>query len=82
MPPLDIAVDEAKCEDLEKVVIGGDLDKFFQIGAQLPPQEKEELVEFLKRNIDVFTWDAYDAPGIDPAFICHHLNVNSTITPK
>ena len=82
MPPLDIAIDEAKCEDLEKVVIGGDLDKFFQIGAQLPPQEKEELVEFLKRNIDVFTWDACDAPGIDPAFICHHLNVNPTITPK
>ena len=46
------------------------------------PQEKEELIEFLKRNIDVFAWDAYDALGIDPAFICHHLNVSSSITPK
>ena len=46
------------------------------------PQEKEELIEFLKRNIDVFAWDAYDASGIDPAFICHHLNVSSSITPK
>ena len=23
-----------------------------------------------------------DAPGIDPAFICHRLNVNPSITPK
>ena len=40
------------------------------------------MVEFLKRNINVFAWDAYDAPGIDPAFICHHLNVNPSITLK
>ncbi|XP_023927641.2 uncharacterized protein LOC112039032 [Quercus suber] len=45
-------------------------------------QEMEELIKFLKRNIDVFVWDACDAPGIDPAFICHHLNVNLTIIPK
>ena len=63
------------------MVVGGDAEKFFQIGAKLPPQEKEELVEFLKRNINVFAWDAYDAPGIDLAFICHHLNVNPSITP-
>ena len=40
------------------------------------------MVEFLKRNIDVFAWDACDAPGIDPAFIYHCLNVNPSITPK
>ncbi|XP_050240972.1 uncharacterized protein LOC126689841 [Quercus robur] len=68
--------------DLEKVVIGGDPEKFFRVGAQLPLQKKEELIEFLKRNIDVFAWDACDAPGIDPTFICHYLNVNPAITPK
>jgi len=30
----------------------------------------------------VFAWDAYDAPGVDPSFICHHLNVNPSSTPK
>ena len=30
----------------------------------------------------MFAWDACDAPRIDPAFICHHLNVNLSITPK
>ena len=82
MSPPDIAAEEAKCEDLEKVVVGDTSEKFFQVEAQLPPQEKDELVEFLKMNIDVFAWDACDAPGIDPAFICHHLNVNPSITPK
>ena len=82
MSPPDIAAEEAKCKDLEKVVIDGNPKKFLQAGAQLPLQEKEKLIKFLKRNIDVFTWDACDAPGINPAFICHHPNVNPSITPK
>ena len=40
------------------------------------------MVEFLKRNIDVFAWNAYEAPGVDPDFICHHLNVNPLMAPK
>ena len=40
------------------------------------------MIEFLKRNIDVFAWDACDTSRIDPAFICHHLNVNPSITSK
>ena len=50
------------CEGLEKVIIGDDLKRFFQVGARLPPQEKEELVELLRRNVDIFAWDAYEAP--------------------
>ena len=64
------------------VMVSDDPEKFFLIETQLPPQEKEELVEFLRKNIDVFAWNAYEAPGVDPSFICHHLNVNSSITPK
>ena len=30
----------------------------------------------------MFAWDTYETPGVDPNFICHHLNVNSSITPK
>ena len=71
-----------KCEDLEKVIVDDDSEKFFQIGAQLSQLEREQLVEFLRKNVDVFAWDAYKAPGVDPNFICHHLNVNPSITPK
>ena len=71
-----------KCEDLERVIVGDDPKKFFQIGAKLPLHESEQLVEFLRENVNVFAWSAYEAPGIDPSFICHHLNVNPSITPK
>ena len=74
--------DEVKCEDLVKITIRDDPEKFFQVRSQLHQQEREELVEFLKRNIDVFVWNAYEAPGVNPDFICHHLNVNPLITPK
>ena len=54
MSPPDTAAEKAKCEDLEKMVVSDTSEKFFQVGAQLPPQEKEELANFLKRNIVVF----------------------------
>ena len=82
MLPVEEAAEGAKCEDLEKIVVDDDSKMFFQVGAQLPPQEKEELIEFLRRNIEVFVWSAYKAPGVDPNFICHHLNVNPSVTPK
>ena len=48
----------------------------------MPHQESEELIEFLKQNIDVFSWNAYETPRVDPEFICHHLNINPLISPK
>ena len=82
MLSIDKPAKDAKYEDLVKVIIGDDSEKFFQIESQLPHQEKRELIEFLRRNIDVFAWNAYEAPGVDPDFICHHLKVNPLITPK
>ena len=48
----------------------------------MPPLEKEELLTFLRKNVDVFAWSAYEAPKVNPNFICHHLNVNPMVTPK
>ena len=80
--PINGLAKEAKCKDLETIMVGDDLEKFFLIGTLLPSQEKEELVEFLRKNIDLFAWNAYKAPGVDPSFICHHLNINPVVTPK
>ena len=41
---------EARCKDLENVIVGDDPEKFFQVGSQLPPQEREELIEFLRKK--------------------------------
>ena len=37
MLPTNIVVERAKCKQLDKVVIGDDEEKFFQVGVQLPP---------------------------------------------
>ena len=79
---MDAESEEVKCAKIEEIVIDGDPEKFFQVEAQLPPQEKEELIMFLRRNVDVFAWNAYEAPEVDPDFICHHLNVNLAVHPR
>ena len=78
----DGLAEEIRCESLEKFAVNHDPEKFFQVGSELPLQEKEKLIRFLRRNVDVFAWDAYDAPGVDPSLICHHLNVNPSSIPK
>ena len=35
----DEPVEEVECEDLEKVTIGDDQEKFFQVRSQLPPKK-------------------------------------------
>ena len=37
MLPMDEALKGVKCEELVKIVLDDDLEKFFQVGAQLPP---------------------------------------------
>ena len=66
MLSVDSTANEAKCENLVKITIGDDSEKYFQIGSQLPQQKREELIEFLKQNIDIFAWNTYEAPGVDP----------------
>ena len=82
MLSIDGTFEEVECEDLVKVTIGDDPEKFFQIGSQLPQREREELIEILKQNIDVFAWNTYEAPEVDPEFICPNLNVNPLVAPK
>ena len=41
-------------EKLEKVLIGQNKERYFQVGSQLPPFEKAALVKFLEDNMDVF----------------------------
>ena len=71
-----------KCKQLERIVIGDDEERLFQVRVQLPPREKEELIDFLRKNIDVFAWNAYEALEVDSDFICHHLNINPLVASK
>ena len=50
----EVEEEGVKCEQLERVVISDDKERFFQVKVQLPPWEKEEMIDFLRKNIDVF----------------------------
>uniref|UniRef100_A0A2N9HSY3 RNase H type-1 domain-containing protein n=1 Tax=Fagus sylvatica TaxID=28930 RepID=A0A2N9HSY3_FAGSY len=48
-----------------------------QKGAEL----RDGLTVLLMEYSDVFAWSPYEAPGVDPAFACHSLNVDPLIRP-
>ena len=45
-------------------------------------QDKVEILLFILQNVDVFAWSPYEVPGVDPEFIVHKLNVDSSFPPK
>ena len=52
-----------------------------RVRADLEEKNKKDLVQFLKKNIDVFAWSHEDMPGIDPSVITHRLNVCPSFKP-
>ena len=64
-------------EKLETVELAeGSPPKTTQIGTNLSPRTKEEIVSFLKSNLDIFVWNHENMPGIPASLIQHHLNVD------
>ena len=69
------------CEELETVTFSFDPEKYFMISRELSSANRTELIDFLTSNIDVFTWDPYEVPGVDPDYIQHRLNVDPHSKP-
>ena len=61
-------IEEKTPEIIEKLetieLVEGSPKKMTQIGTNLNPETKEEIVSFLKDNLDVFAWSHEDMPGI------------------
>uniref|UniRef100_A0A2N9F122 Integrase catalytic domain-containing protein n=1 Tax=Fagus sylvatica TaxID=28930 RepID=A0A2N9F122_FAGSY len=69
-------------EKLEVIALDDDEpSKTTSIGTKMDRTMREALISFLKSNLDVFAWTHDDMPGIDPATICHRLNVDPSIRP-
>ena len=49
--------------------------KYTKIKASMERKTKQDLVQFLKKSIDIFAWSHEDMSGIDPSVITHRLNV-------
>ncbi|GKV32175.1 hypothetical protein SLEP1_g40798 [Rubroshorea leprosula] len=69
-------------ESVETIPLSPDeLDKTVKIGTKLTPEERTELLEFLKDNKDVFAWTADEMPGIPTEFTVHKLSTDPTKKP-
>ena len=79
LDPREVDADRATgpVEELEDVRVSeAGSERYVKIGRDLLPEVKAELVEFLKKNLDVFAWNHEDMVGIDPDIMCHRLNIN------
>ena len=57
------------------------LEKFTRIGTSMEKKTKQDLVQFLKKSLNVFVGSHGDMPGIDPSVITHRLNVYPSSKP-
>ena len=55
--------------------------KVLKLRRDLSNELRETISTFLKGNLDVFSWKHSDMEGIDPAVMCHHLNLDSNEKP-
>ena len=53
-----------------------DPEKYTRVGVSMEEKTKQDLIQFLKKSIDVFAWSYEDMSGIDPSVITHCLNVH------
>ncbi|XP_070682894.1 uncharacterized protein [Malus domestica] len=65
----------------EEVLDPTDPEKRIWVGSLLSDAEVEELMKFLRSNVDVFAWYHRDMLGIDPEVACHQLNVDLSYPP-
>ena len=62
-------------------LVEGNPSKTTKVGKDLQPSLKDELVKFLKKNLDVFALSHEDMLGIDGDVIEHCLNVDPMKKP-
>ena len=53
----------------------GNHEKFTRIVISMEEKTKQDLVQFLRKSIDVFAWSHEDMPRINSSVITHQLNV-------
>ncbi|XP_031256679.1 uncharacterized protein LOC116114684 [Pistacia vera] len=58
-----------------------DLTRVLKIGNNLTREMADNLVEFLKWNLDVFAWVHTDMVRISPEVMCHMLNLDPQAQP-
>ena len=69
-------------EELEEVTLDESRPgRTTRMGTLASPVVRQDLVNFLRMNQDIFAWSHEDMPGIDPSVIVHRLHVNPDSPP-
>ncbi|KAK4382165.1 Retrovirus-related Pol polyprotein from transposon [Sesamum angolense] len=68
-------------ELLTIVLTPGDQEKVTKIRSKITEDIRNQVVNCLRRNKDIFAWTPQDFEGIDPGVITHHLNLDPSIRP-
>ena len=56
-------------------------ERFTRIRTSMEEKTKQDLVQFLKKSMDVFAWSHKDMSGIDSSVVTHCLNVSPSYKP-
>ena len=63
-------------KELESVSLDDDPEHLAYIGSKLTKDLRNSLINFLRRNKDVFAWKQADMGGINPTVITYRLNIS------
>lgn len=66
---------------LKRLKFDAQLSQITKIGTTLSEETERGLVEFLKKNTDVFVWSSIDMLGVHPNFIFHRLFLDPKAKP-
>ncbi|KAK4411922.1 Retrovirus-related Pol polyprotein from transposon opus [Sesamum angolense] len=68
-------------EELKVINLSENDEKTTKMGTTMHPSTEEHLIQFLKKNKEVFAWTMTDLHGISPDVITHKLSVNPNAKP-
>ncbi|XP_072058085.1 uncharacterized protein [Arachis hypogaea] len=68
-------------DDLSKVALTDDRDKYTNIGSSLPAGYAQQVTDLLQANTDLFAWTPADMPGKHPEVMCHRLALGPKAWP-
>ena len=66
---------------MEVIVDNEEHTRVLKVGRNLEQGRFNELVRFLRANLDVFTWRRKDIVGLHPDVICHRMNIDQEKKP-
>ncbi|KAJ8478747.1 hypothetical protein OPV22_022474 [Ensete ventricosum] len=56
-------------------------DRLVKVGSELAENQQVQLVDFLRKNVDVLAWTPNGMPGVDPEIAQHYLNISPDARP-